>query len=189
MVRFIPCINKPYAKKKMKLQNACIALIGMPAVGKSTVGVLLAKQLGYEFLDTDILIQTQENMTLPQIIKKKGLKGFLDIEACHLLGLGGKRRVISTGGSVIYREQAMRHLKRIATVVYLHADLPTLLTRLSDIEGRGVAIDPSSSIDKLYKERIPLYDKFCDIKIACGQNPPGRVAADIAAALAGRIDF
>ena len=169
----------------MKFQNSCIALIGMPAVGKSTVGVLLAKQLGYDFLDTDILIQTHENMTLPHIIKKKGLKGFLDIEAGHLLSLGGKRKVISTGGSGIYREPAMRHPKKTATVVYLHADLPTLLTRLSDIEGRGVAIDPSSSIDKLYKERIPLYDKFCDIKIACGQNPPGRVAADIATALAG----
>ncbi len=161
-----------------------LALIGMPAVGKSTVGVLLAKQLGYAFLDTDIVIQTKENMTLAQIIKKKGLNGFLDIEAGHLLGLGGKRQVISTGGSVIYRERAMRHLKKIATVIYLHADLPTLLTRLSDIEARGVAIDPSSSIDWLYKERTPLYDKFCDIKIECGQNLPGQVAADIATALA-----
>jgi shikimate kinase len=171
----------------MIFQNLSIALIGMPAVGKSTVGVLLAKQLGYDFLDTDILIQTKEKMTLPQIIKKKGLKGFLDIEAVHLLGLGGHRQVISTGGSVIYREQAMRHLKKIATVIYLHADLPTLLTRLSDIETRGVAIDPSSSIDSLYEERTPLYDKFCDIKIACGQNLPGQVAADIAEALASQM--
>ncbi len=159
----------------------------MPAVGKSTVGVLLAKQLGYEFLDTDIVIQTRENMTLAQIIKKKGLKGFLDIEAGYLLGLGSKRQVISTGGSVIYREQAMYHLKKNATVIYLHADLPTLLNRLSDLEVRGVAIDPSSSIDALYKERAPLYDKFCDIKIACGQKLPGQVAADIAAALADQI--
>lgn len=170
-------------RRKMIFQNLSIALIGMPAVGKSTVGVLLAKQLGYDFLDTDILIQTKENMTLPQIIKKKGLKGFLDIEAAHLLGLGGKRQVIATGGSVIYREQAMRHLKRIATLIYLHVDLPTLLTRLSDIEARGVAIDPSSSIDSLYEERMPLYDEFCDIKIVCGQNQPGRVAADIVEAL------
>lgn len=165
-------------------QDLTVALIGMPAVGKSTVGVLLAKQLGYDFLDTDILIQTKENMTLPQIIKKKGLKGFLDIEAGHLLVLGGKRQVVSTGGSVIYREQAMIHLKKIATIIYLYADLSTLLTRLSDLEARGVAIDPSSSIDALYKERAPLYDKFCDIKIACDQRLPGQVAADIAAALA-----
>ena len=168
-------------------QDLSVALIGMPAVGKSTVGVLLAKQLGYEFLDTDIVIQTRENMTLAQIIKKRGLKGFLDIEAECLLGLGGKRQVISTGGSVIYREQAMYHLKKIATVIYLHADLPTLLNRLSDLEARGVAIDPSSSIYALYKERTPLYDKFCDIKIACGQKLPGRVTADIAAALADQI--
>ena len=168
-------------------QDLSVALIGMPAVGKSTVGVLLAKQLGYEFLDTDIVIQTRENMTLAQIIKKKGLKGFLDIEAGYLLGLGSKRQVISTGGSVIYREQAMYHLKKIATVIYLHTDLPTLLNRLSDLEARGVAIDPSSSIDELYKERAPLYDKFCDIKIACGQKLPGQVAADIAAALADQI--
>ncbi|WP_245619927.1 shikimate kinase [Desulfobacter vibrioformis] len=169
--------------EKMMPQNLSVALIGMPAVGKSTVGVLLAKQLGYDFLDTDILIQTKENMTLAQIIGKKGVQGFLDIEAGHLLGLGGKRRVISTGGSVIYREQAMRHLKKIATVIYLHADLSTLLTRLSDLEARGVAIDPNSNIDALYKERTPLYDKFCDIKIACGQKLPGQVAADIAVAL------
>jgi len=175
----------------MMSQNQAVALIGMPAVGKSTVGVLLAKQLGYDFLDTDIVIQTKENMTLAQIIKKKGLGGFLDIEARHLLALGGERRVISTGGSVIYREQAMVHLKKIATVIYLHADLSTLLTRLSDLESRGVAIDPSSSIDTLYKERVPLYDKFCDIRIACGRNLPGRVAADIAGALgvAGGTDL
>ena len=179
--------NSIKQRKKVMSQDLNLALIGMPAVGKSTVGVLLAKQLGYDFLDTDIVIQTKENMSLAQIIKKKGLQGFLDIEAGHLLGLGGQRRVISTGGSVIYREQAMRHLKKIATVIYLHVDLSTLLTRLSDIESRGVAIDPSNSIDSLYKERTPLYDKFCDIKITCGQNQPGQVAADIAAALADQI--
>ncbi len=157
----------------------------MPAVGKSTVGVLLAKQLGYGFLDTDIVIQTKENMSLARIIEKKGLGKFLDIEAGHLLNLGGCRQVISTGGSVIYREEAMRHLKEIAVVVYLHADLPILLTRLSDIEARGVAIDPSSSIESLYEERTPLYDKFCDIKIECRQNRPGQVATDISRALAG----
>ena len=171
----------------MKFQHSSIALIGMPAVGKSTVGVLLAKQLGYGFLDTDIVIQTKENMSLARIIKKKGLGGFLDIEAGHLLNLSGHRQVISTGGSVIYREQAMRHLREFAVVVYLHTDLPTLLTRLSDIQARGVAIDPSSSIESLYEERTPLYDKFCDIKITCGQNQPGQVAADIAAALADQI--
>lgn len=84
---------------------------------------------------------------------------------------------------MIYREQAMRHLKKIATVVYMHTDLPTLLTRLSDLEARGVAIAPSSSIDALYKERAPLYEKFCDFKIDCGQNLPGQVAAAIAEAI------
>ncbi len=160
-----------------------IALIGMPAVGKSTVGVLLAKQLGYAFLDTDILIQTKENLTLAQIIKQKGLAHFLDIEKHHLLSLEGECQIIATGGSVIYREQAMTHLASMATIIYLYVELGILLTRLSDLESRGVAIDPGHSIDELYTERTPLYDKYCDIKIDCGRMIPAQVAAQVANAI------
>ena len=163
----------------MKLKEN-IALIGMPAVGKSTVGVLLAKQLGYSFLDTDILIQTKENLTLARIIEKKGLAQFLDIESEHLLSLGGTDQVIATGGSVIYREKAMAHLASRATIVYLYVDLAILLTRLSDLEARGVAIAPGHSIDALYKERTPLYDRYCHIKVDCRQMVPAEVADQVA---------
>ncbi|MCG8687708.1 MAG: shikimate kinase [Desulfobacterales bacterium] len=156
-----------------------LALIGMPAVGKSTVGVLLAKKMGYAFQDTDILIQTKEKMTLAQIIEAKGLTEFLNIEAKHLLSLNCSRQVIATGGSVIYREHAMNHLAKTSTIVYLSVDLPVLLTRLSDLEARGVAIDPGRGVDDLYKERTPLYDKFCDIKIDCGQMQPAEVVARV----------
>lgn len=160
-----------------------LALIGMPAVGKSTVGVLLAKKLGVAFQDTDILIQTRERMSLARIIEAKGLQGFLDIEAKHLMSLACTRHVIATGGSVIYREEAMAHLSGIATIVYLSVDLETLMTRLSDLVARGVAIDPDRGVGDLYKERTPLYDKFCDIKIDCGRLTAAEVVTAVADAL------
>ena len=160
-----------------------LALIGMPAVGKSTVGVLLAKKLGFAFQDTDILIQAREGKTLAQIIAEKGREAFLDIEASHLLSLDCSHHVIATGGSVIYREAAMAHLAKIATIVYLAVDLPVLLTRLSDVTARGVAIDPTFGIADLYKERTPLYDKFCDLKINCRTMAPAGVVAAVTAQL------
>ncbi len=156
-----------------------LALIGMPAVGKSTVGVLLAKKMGFDFLDTDILIQSQEKMTLAQIISKTGLEQFLEIEAAHLLSLNCSQHVLATGGSVIYREKAMVHLSKIASIVYLFIDLDILMTRLSDVTARGVAINPGKGIDDLYKERTPLYDKYCDIKIDCKTMTPGQIVTDL----------
>ncbi|MEH0019618.1 MAG: shikimate kinase [Desulfobacter sp.] len=160
-----------------------LALIGMPAVGKSTVGVLLAKKMGYAFQDTDILIQTKERMSLARIIETQGLKTFLDIEARHLKSLCCSRHVIATGGSVIYREQAMAHLSQIATIVYLAVDLSVLVTRLSDLVARGVAIDPGRGVADLYKERTPLYDNFCDIRIDCGRLSAAQVVTAVSEAL------
>lgn len=162
----------------MKIKNN-LALIGMPAVGKSTVGVLLAKKLGFAFFDTDILIQTKEQMTLARIISEKGLERFLEIEESHLLSLSCSQHVIATGGSVIYREKAMAHLARTATILYLSVDLDILATRLSDVIARGVAIDPGKGIDDLYKERTPLYNKYCDIKIDCGVSTPAQVVTAV----------
>ena len=156
-----------------------LALIGMPAVGKSTVGVLLAKKLGFAFLDTDIVIQTNEKMTLAQIICQKGLERFLEIEESHLLSLNCSQHLIATGGSVIYREKAMAHLAQNSTIVYLYVDLGILTTRLSDVIERGVAIDPGKGIDELYKERTPLYDKYCDMKIDCGTKTPAQVVTAV----------
>ena len=156
-----------------------IALIGMPAVGKSTVGVVLAKNLGFDFLDTDILIQSRENKTLADIIEAKGLDGFLDIEGRHVASVDCSHHVIATGGSVVYREAAMAHLAKISRIVYLSIELDTLMTRLSDITSRGVAIGPGKGMEDLYKERTPLYDRYCDIKIDCGDLGPDRVMAAV----------
>ena len=163
--------------------NKNLALIGMPAVGKSTVGVLLAKKLGFAFQDTDILIQTREGMTLEQIIEARGLETFLDIEAGHVRSLNCESHVIATGGSVIYRDAAMAHLARMATIVYLSVDLPVLLTRLSDLKSRGVAIDPGRGVDDLYRERTPLYEKYCHVKIPCKAMSPAEVVRVVSESL------
>lgn len=162
-----------------------ISLIGMPAAGKSTIGVLLAKKMGYAFLDTDISIQTGEKMTLAQIIDARGIEAFLDIEADYLSRLTCRNHVIATGGSVIYRDQAMAHLASISTIIYLAADLDTLLSRLSDLTARGVAIDPKRDIADLYKERTVLYDQYCDVKIDCGTMGPAEMVNAVEKALSG----
>lgn len=152
-----------------------ITLIGMPAVGKSTVGNLLAQKIGFDFLDSDDLIQSKEQKTLSRIITDKGLDLFLQIEERHIVSIACTNHVIATGGSVVYSPKAMAHLSRASTVLYLSTDLDTLLTRLFDVTSRGVAIGPGKSIEDLYKERIPLYDKYCDIKIDCRTMTPEQV--------------
>jgi len=144
-----------------------IVLIGMPAVGKSTVGNLLAQKIGFDFLDSDDLIQSKEQKTLSQIILEKGIDQFLKIEARHIVRIACSNHVIATGGSVVYSQKAMEHLAKIATIIYLSIDFDMLLTRLSDITSRGVAVRPGQRIEDLYKERTPLYDTYCDIKIDC----------------------
>lgn len=144
-----------------------ITLIGMPAVGKSTVGSLLAQKLGFDFLDSDDLIQSKEQKTLSQIISANGLEQFLKIEESHVVNIQCKNHVIATGGSVVYRKKSMEHLSHNSTIVYLSVDLDTLLSRLGDVTSRGVAISPENTIEDLYKERTPLYDAYCDIKINC----------------------
>ncbi|MFN2436460.1 MAG: shikimate kinase [Desulfotignum sp.] len=162
-----------------------IALIGMPAVGKSTVGVLLAKKMGFDFMDTDILIQAKEDQTLARIIACHGLGQFLEIEKQHLLNIECARHVIATGGSVIYKSEAMYHLADISMVVYLAIDLDVLKTRLSDVITRGVAISPGKSIDDLYLERIPLYEKYADLTVQCGKKHPEHVVEAIVRSLSG----
>ncbi|NOX33548.1 MAG: shikimate kinase [Deltaproteobacteria bacterium] len=156
-----------------------ISLIGMPAVGKSTVGNLLARETGFKFLDSDDLIQSKEQKTLAGIILQKGLSRFLQIEEKHIVGIDCTNNVIATGGSVVYSKKAMEYLGRISTIIYLSIDLKTLLTRLSDIRSRGVAIGPGRSIEDLYKERTPLYDTYCDIKINCASIEPDKVVEKI----------
>lgn len=147
-----------------------IILIGMPASGKSTVGVILAKLLGYDFIDTDLLIQRQTGLRLSEIIQSRGLDAFLAVEEAACLSLSADHSVIATGGSVIYSVTAMRHLKGLGTVVYLSVDFKTLQSRLHDVRGRGVVLRPGQSLVDLYAERVPLYREYADITVPEGQG-------------------
>ncbi len=144
-----------------------IVLIGMPAVGKSTVGKLLASKLNFDFIDSDDIIENNEKKTLAQIICKKGLSQFLKIEEKHVSSINCTHHVIATGGSVVYSSKIMNHLSKNSLIIYLNVDLGVLLTRLDDMTARGVAIDPGKNIEDLYTERTPLYETFCHLKIDC----------------------
>ena len=150
----------PYAK-----QYASITLIGMPGVGKSTIGVVLAKVLGYQFLDSDLLIQKQENRRLWQIIEEEGYEGFQNVENRVNASIEAENTVIATGGSVVYCEEAMKHLKSVGTVVYLKLSLNSLAKRLGNLKGRGVLLREGQTLESLYEERTPLYEKYADITI------------------------
>ena len=140
-----------------------IILIGMPGVGKSTVGVILAKKLGFEFVDSDILIQAKTKRMLKDIIAQEGLEGFLDIEGQVNATVDINNVVLATGGSVIYRDYAMEHLKEIGTVVYLKVGYEQLEARLGNLKERGVALKEGQTLRDLYEERCPLYEKYADI--------------------------
>lgn len=140
-----------------------IVLIGMPGVGKSTIGVILAKELGYQFLDADLLIQKQENRLLKEIIAKEGVDGFIQIENQVNASIEAEKTVIATGGSVIYGKEAMEHLKKIATVVYLRLPYEELKKRLGNLKNRGVVLRDGQTLKDLYDERVVLYEKYADI--------------------------
>jgi len=140
-----------------------IVLIGMPGVGKSTLGVVLAKELGFQFVDADLLIQERENRLLKEIIAEDGVEGFLKIENDVNASIRAEKTVIATGGSVIYGSDAMEHLKEIGTVVYLKLDYDTLDSRLGNLKGRGVVLKDGQTLQDLYNERIPLYEKYADV--------------------------
>ena len=145
----------------MKKEN--IVLIGMPGVGKSTIGVVLAKVLGYEFIDADLLIQKAEGKLLREIIEEKGTDGFIEVENRVNSQIRTTHSVIATGGSVVYGKEAMEHLGSIGTIVYLKQNLKPLERRLRNIKGRGVVLKPGQTLAGLYKERVVLYEKYADI--------------------------
>ncbi|MCD8106196.1 MAG: shikimate kinase [Lachnospiraceae bacterium] len=142
-----------------------ITLIGMPGAGKSTVGIVLAKVLGYDFIDSDLLIQKSEGMLLWQIIESRGIDGFHEAEERVNAGIDVSQSVIATGGSVIYGDRAMSHLKSIGKVVYLKIGCEELTQRLGDLAKRGVTIKPGQTLGDLYAERVPLYEKYADITV------------------------
>lgn len=142
-----------------------IILIGMPAAGKSTVGVVTAKHMGYRFIDTDLLIQEQYGMLLREIISRQGIKRFLEIEDQVNAGVEAEKAVIAPGGSVIYCENAMRHYKEIGKVVYLKASFETINSRLKNARNRGVVLREGQTLQALYDERVPLFEKYADITV------------------------
>lgn len=137
----------------------------MPASGKSTVGVLLAKRLGYSFVDSDILIQEQEKRLLKEIIAQEGIEGFMEVENRVNAGICVERSVIAPGGSVIYGKEAMEHLKEISTIVYLKLSYEELEKRLGNLVDRGVVLKNGMTLRDLYNERVPYYEKYADITI------------------------
>ena len=165
----------------MKKNN--IVLIGMPASGKSTVGVILAKILGYNFIDADIVIQEKEGRKLADIIETEGVDGFIDIENKINSEIEVEKSVISTGGSAVYGKEAMDHYKNIGKVVYLKVSMDVLTKRLRDVKQRGVVMREGQSLVSLYNERTPLYEKYADIVIDEGNKTMEEVVADLLAAL------
>lgn len=142
-----------------------LVLIGMPASGKSTLGVVLAKAIGYDYLDSDLLIQKTTGKLLKDIIREEGVDGFIEVENRVNASIQAEHTVIATGGSAVYGADAMRHLKEIGRVVYLRVDYDTISKRLSDVLSRGVVLREGQTLRDLYKERIPLYEKYADLTI------------------------
>lgn len=142
-----------------------ITLIGMPASGKSSVGVVLAKRLGKSFVDVDIVIQEQYGMKLKEIIAKYGQDGFRQIEDEVNAKLQVENSIISPGGSVIYGEKAMENLKNISTVIYLELSYNAIKSRLGDLNERGVTLKKGQTLKSLYNERVPLYKKYAGITV------------------------
>ncbi len=160
-----------------------ISLIGMPGAGKSTVGVILAKVISYEFIDTDILIQTRKKMSLQEIVDLYGHLKLREIEEGVTCSISPSNSIISTGGSVVYSTKAMKHLKSISTVVFLDVSYDNLLKRIHNFESRGLAKSKNQTFLDLYKERVVLYRKYADITID-GNNLNQEKAADMIVELA-----
>lgn len=161
-----------------------IVLIGMPGAGKSTIGVILAKQTGMSFLDTDVTIQTSQQKTLQDIMDESGYMELRRIEEEVLLSLDLEDHVIATGGSAAYSEPAMIHLKQNGIVIFLEVSLATLENRIHNFATRGLAKRDDQSFENLFDERMSLYHKYADIHIDCGD----RSQEDLCDVILDRID-
>lgn len=142
-----------------------IILIGMPGAGKSTIGVVLAKVLGYKFLDSDLVIQEQEGKLLSQLIEENGDAGFIKIENDINKSINVDKTVIATGGSAVYGTEAMEHFKEIGTVVYLEVPYDEIEKRVGNLKKRGVVSNGKTEIEEIYEDRVALYEKYADVTI------------------------
>lgn len=156
-----------------------IILIGMPGAGKSTVGVVLAKKKGCRFLDSDLLIQEKYDALLHELITKYGTEEFLKIEEEVNASIDVKRTVIATGGSVIYGRKAMEHFKEGGTIIYLKLSCGTIRERLGDLHERGVTLQKGQTLEELYRERIPLYEKYADVTIDCEKKSIREIVSEL----------
>lgn len=160
-----------------------IVLIGMPASGKSTVGVILAKTLGIGFCDADLVIQQREKRLLQDIIDRDGIERFLDAECAAILSLDCESCVIATGGSAVFRVEAMQKLRQNGVIVFLDVSVETVKCRLNNIKTRGVAAQRGQSISEIYEERLPFYKKYADITVALDGKSPEEAVESILQAL------
>ena len=163
----------------MQQTKTNIILIGMPGSGKSTVGIILAKQMSKDFIDTDVLIQIREGRSLQEIVDNDGHMVLRDIEEQVLLSIETANRIISTGGSAAYSHPAMLHLRQNGTIVFLHADLNTLRERIENYETRGLAKKPEQSFADLFAERYTLYTRYADITVETGGLTQEQVCTEI----------
>lgn len=156
-----------------------IVLIGMPGAGKSTIGVVLAKRIGLNFVDSDLVIQEKEGKLLSQIIAEVGNEGFIEVENRVNATLDCKDCVIATGGSVVYGKEAMKHLKEIGTVVYLKLGYEELTKRLGNLKDRGVVLKENQTLKDLYDERTKLYDEYADIAFECDKKSIEQIVIEL----------
>ncbi|MFV8819012.1 shikimate kinase [Haliea sp. E17] len=162
-------------------QLPSISLIGMPGVGKSSVGILLAKLCGLRFMDTDVDIQVREGATLEEILLRDGYRRLREIEEEVLLGLDLSGAVIATGGSVVYSDAVMQRLAAQGPVVYLRAELATLQARVAAAPPRGIASDSKQGFAEIFAERTPLYQRYATLSIDTRGLDPAQVAGEILA--------
>lgn len=160
-----------------------ISLIGMPGAGKSTIGVLLAKRLGYAFHDTDITLQVSAGKTLSELMEEVGGDALMEQECALISSLDVHRQVIATGGSAVFGAAGMANLRRISHVVYLKVSLEEIENRVGDLQARGVVLNGCKNIGELYAQRVPLYEQYGKIVIDCDGKSVEQCVEEICAAL------
>lgn len=168
------------------MDKSNVILIGMPGSGKSTCGVIAAKVMLKNFFDTDLLLQGLEQSRLQDLIDSKGCDYFYKAEEKAILSLNIEATVIATGGSVIYSEKAMEHLRSLGTVIYLHLDYETMLNRINNFTTRGIVVKNGNSLLDMYNERLPLYEKYADKIIYCDNNTVEETVMEIVKAAEGK---
>jgi len=160
-----------------------VVLIGMPGAGKSTIGVVLAKRLGFRFLDSDLVIQEHYGMLLQELISAHGVEGFWKIEEEINASLKCEKTVIATGGSAVYGKKAMKHFRKIGTVIYLKLPYEEIEERVGDLQSRGVTLRHGQNLKDLYEERLPLYEQYADLTIECDHKSLREIVLEICSCL------